>query len=288
MGLIHHCYNYRMRLWKKVKANPRETLITLASFLILVVLMKLFADFASSDQFENYVTRAGIFGPLLFILYIIFSHVFAPITGSPAVIVVASAYGVHVGMSLLYIASMISAVINFYLARKYGRPLIKKLTGEKGIKEIDRFTKLEGREALIFLRFVGFPFFDFISYAVGLTKIPFKTYMTITAIMNLFGNVLVQLLFYKVDLNSTNGIFLWFAFLGISSVICIWLIKRYLDERRKLLANTNNKGQIIVPKIKPDGVYSDVLKATKGTWGKMSSSEVTKEKKKRKLELEAS
>jgi len=186
----------------------------------------------TSDEFKEFVSGLGFYGYLIIIGYTVLSHVLAPLSGTPGVLLGAAIYGIHVGMWLLYVASMISAVINFWIARKFGRQWVIKLAGKEAMKEIDEFTKVEGKEVLVVSRLLGFSLFDFISYAAGLTNIGFKDYMLITAVGGLVVNLIIQLIFKDVDLQSEVGLVIWLGSILIAAGVFAVLIKVYLARKR--------------------------------------------------------
>ena len=119
-------------------------------------------------EVELFVNSIGTWGYLVIIIYTVFSHVFAPISGSPAVFLAVTLYGLNTGVFLLYIASLVSSTINFWISRRYGRGLVVKFVGEKSMKEIDELVAVQGKQMLLVSRLFGFSIFEFISYAAGL------------------------------------------------------------------------------------------------------------------------
>ncbi|MDZ7586625.1 MAG: VTT domain-containing protein, partial [Patescibacteria group bacterium] len=143
-------------------------------------------------------------------------------------------YGVKTGMFLLYIASLISATINFWISRKFGRKLVTKLVGEKSMREVDEFTSVEGKQILLISRLFGFPIFEFISYAAGLTNILFKEYFIITAIASIFTNVAAYLVFRNINFQSETGILVWIGSIVGAGIVFGFFIKSYLNRRRNI------------------------------------------------------
>ncbi|OGG02905.1 hypothetical protein A2W14_00105 [Candidatus Gottesmanbacteria bacterium RBG_16_37_8] len=142
-------------------------------------------------------------------------------------------YGVKTGMFLLYVASLISATINFWISRKFGRKLVTKLVGEKSMKEVDEFTSVEGKQVLIISRLFGFPIFEFISYAAGLTNISFKNYFVITAIASILTNIAAYLVFRNINFQSETGIMVWIGSIVGTGLIFGFFIKSYLKKKRE-------------------------------------------------------
>jgi uncharacterized membrane protein YdjX (TVP38/TMEM64 family) len=213
----------------------RELINFLLVFGVIYLVLKIFLiPLINSPEFIAYIKMIGLWGYLIIIFYVVLSHVFAPISGTPAIAFGVMIYGINVGMTLVYLASVISCVINFYISRRFGRDIIKNFVGSRAIKEIDRFAAVEGTNVLWICRLIGFSFFDFISYAAGLTKIKFKEYFYITAVGNLISNIAIQIIFARVNFNSEKGLFLWFGSLAVAAIIFGIYLKNYLAKNTDL------------------------------------------------------
>ncbi len=226
--------------------SAKKQLLKLALLIIgfYILARFLLLPFASSPEVERFVADIGLWGYIIVIGYTVLSHVFAPIAGSPAVFLGVTLYGPHVGMLLLYVAGLISSVINFQIANKYGRSYVRKLVGHDGMKQIDNFAAAEGREALIVSRLFGFSVFDFISYAAGLTSLKFKDYFLITALVGFIPNLVVQFLLTFVNLDSELGLTVWVASIVVAASLFGLLMKKYLGVRGK----KHNKSLLEIPK----------------------------------------
>jgi uncharacterized membrane protein YdjX (TVP38/TMEM64 family) len=229
--IVHHLlYNSEMSL-------TRKNLIQLVKWLLIVVglyiVLKLFLiPIVISEQFRQFTESLGIFGYLIVIFYTVLSHVFAPLAGTPGVVLGVTIYGIKTGMLLLYVSSLISASINFMISRKYGRRIVVKLVGEQSMKEVDDFTSVEGKQVLWLSRLFGFPIFEFISYAAGLTSISFKDYFMITAIAHSVSSVAGYLIFRNIDFQSEQGITIWIVSIVVAGVLFSYFIKSYLKTKK--------------------------------------------------------
>lgn len=189
--------------------------------------------YLSSDKFLKLVEDVHPFGPLLIILFTAISQVFAPVPGSPGVVVSFAVFGWGKTRLYVYLGSLLSAAISFYIARKFGRKWVKKFVGKKNMSEVDKFVKAEGTEALIISRIFGFTLYDYISYAAGLTLMPFKTYFLITAVFGGIVNYLYMWLFDGVDLSTPKGVALWYGFMLPLIPIFSIIINRYLKRKKR-------------------------------------------------------
>ena len=219
-----------MRISKKAAV---EVLKIAGVVVFLYILLKaILIPLIISEGFKDFTASLGFFGYFIVIGYTVLSHVFAPLAGTPGVLLGVTIYGVKTGMFLLYIASLISATINFWISKKFGRKLVTKLVGEKSMKEVDEFTSVEGKQVLIISRLFGFPIFEFISYAAGLTNISFKDYFIITAIASIFTNIAAYLVFKNINFQSETGIMIWIGSIVGAGIIFGFFIKSYLKKKR--------------------------------------------------------
>src|SRR3989338_9522682 len=103
-----------MRISKKATV---EVLKISGVVVFLYVLLKaILIPLIISEGFKDFTASLGFFGYFIVIGYTVLSHVFAPLAGTPGVLLGMTIYGVKTGMFLLYIASLISATINFWIS----------------------------------------------------------------------------------------------------------------------------------------------------------------------------
>ena len=122
-------------------------------------------------------------------------------------------------MALLYGSCLVSAIVNFWLARIYGRNLVSKLVGEKTLIRIDELSQLNEKALLVSSRILGYSFFDLISYAVGLTTISFKKYFAYTAVLTLIPFSAQYFLFSKLDFNSLQGMVIYIVSITVAAAV---------------------------------------------------------------------
>ncbi len=129
------------------------------------------------DDVRALVEPWGIWAPLG-ILALRCSSIVFPILPSTIYSVIAGALlGLWPGIITIAIADLMSCTLTFALARRWGRPLVSKLVGERWMFRVDQIseTYFEGNTFLIAaIMMTGL--FDFASYAVGLTQTPRSRY----------------------------------------------------------------------------------------------------------------
>jgi len=217
---------------KLERADIKGLLVVCILVVISVTLITLSLPYLTSDKFVNYLEGIHPFGPLVIILFTVISQVFAPMPGSPGVVVSLAVFGWSKTRFYVYIASLISATISFYISRKFGRNWVRKLVGARSMNEVDLFAKEEGSKVLIAGRLLGFSLFDYISYAAGLTTIPYKTYIIITAIFTGISHFGFMYIFRNLDFTTPKGFLIWYGSIILLFPIFTYMIKRYMDIRR--------------------------------------------------------
>lgn len=146
------------------------------------ILLNYFDGYLQKEAFQQILNSAGITAPIIYIIIYVSTLIAAPFTGYPIYIAGIGIFGITQAVILSYIASLVGATTNFYIARWWGRPIIRKLVGQKGVEKIDKLASHFGIEALVLSRLFQAFLFEWVSYAAGLTTIKFKTYICITAV----------------------------------------------------------------------------------------------------------
>ena len=134
------------------------------------------------ERIREIIIHAGFWGPLVYILLDLLTHIVAPIQGTPIMLIAFAVFGKW-AVIYTYIVVVISSFTNFWIARKLGRSFVVKLIGKEGMSKIDHIATHEGTKALIIMRFFQGWISDFVSYASGLTSIKFPVYYLISVLV---------------------------------------------------------------------------------------------------------
>ncbi len=199
--------------------------------IFLFVAVYLASQFIPENSIKNIIETAGPFGPLVIVLGILLTNVIAPLGAAPFLFAGFLAYGTTV-VFLSYIAALLASIINFWLAKKYGRILVEKLAGNEPLEKVDSFTNKYGLVTLLLLRLFLAEQHDVISYAVGLTKIKFKPYFIISVLGMIPWTLLRYFLATKMhtalDFTILSLGLAWTVILGLG---IFTLIKRFARRR---------------------------------------------------------
>lgn len=221
------------------KVTPLTNKYRMGNYAIAVVFVvtMVLAFYASSQvptqQIESFTKAIGWFGPLAVVFLLVVTQVFAPLSGTPIMIVGIRLYGYPGAMGLLYCSFLVSAAINFWLARLYGRKLVRKFVGESTLEKIDELARISEQKLLIASRILGFSFFDFVSYAVGLTKINFKKYFVYTTVFTPIPLASYYVLFSRIDFNSVEGLLLYVGSILIIGAVCARIFFKAAKRSRR-------------------------------------------------------
>ena len=215
------------------KQRAKKIVYLLLVLIALFATLRWFLPAISSEQFKTAIESAGPLGPLILIGLIILGHVFAPITGAPFALISFVVFGIVQTTIYIYIGSILSAAICFYISRRWGRDLVKKFVGEKTMGKVDQFSEKSGIKALIVARLIGFSLFEIVSYAAGLTIISFRDYMIVTLFVPLVPTTIFLIIFSQSDFSDPKAIIIWLVTIVIVGIVFTGVLyKIYTGNKR--------------------------------------------------------
>ncbi|MFA5134269.1 MAG: VTT domain-containing protein [Patescibacteria group bacterium] len=163
--------------------------------IVLIILVFTYFDtiIPEPEVIESWTNQFGAWGPLVIIGIIIAETVFAPVPGTFIPIAIGALYGVWPGVLIGWVGNVIGSVIAFWIARKLGRPVVRRIISEEKLQKYDHY--LHRRKMMIWVAyFIPLLPLDVISFVVGLSQIRFSFFFKIIAI-GFAGNQLLLTLF---------------------------------------------------------------------------------------------
>ena len=133
-------------------------------------------------EIEEWIDGFGVWGPVVYIVVFAASMLFAPLPTAPMPLVAAAVFGPALGFLYTISATAIGSTICFWVARRLGRPVLRRLTSQRALDKIDELGARLGIRLLIVLRLFPVAGVDYVSYAAGLTQMRFPTYIVISVL----------------------------------------------------------------------------------------------------------
>lgn len=219
----------KKQLLKEVIASP--------GFLILISVLFLGILFQgllleNVGKLREIISSYGFFGPLIFILLIAMSTIFAPINNFLVWLPGFYIFGPEKSIIYSFIGGLIGGLCAFLIARRFGRPVVKKIIGKNGMGRIDKLTEDLGVLALWLLMVFGVSLFDLVSYAAGLTNIRIKDFF----VAIFLGPLPLTFLTYLL-IKNTQDLIMIVSMSGLVSVIGLsisFVLLFFLHKRRKI------------------------------------------------------
>ncbi|GAB1542505.1 hypothetical protein NUACC21_51790 [Scytonema sp. NUACC21] len=130
------------------------------------------------EQVREQVAQFGIWAPVI-LFGLRFTSIIVPVLpGTAYAILAGGLFGFVQGLVVIALADLASCLFNFYIARRYGRSLVERFVGQTFIEKVDRLAQrhLE-RNFFIMIGFLMTGLFDFVAYAIGLTRTSWQSYL---------------------------------------------------------------------------------------------------------------
>ncbi|MBD1910923.1 MULTISPECIES: VTT domain-containing protein [unclassified Leptolyngbya] len=155
----------------------RKILLALLIVAVTYVGMALILRAIGLENAQQYVHRAGVWAPLVYILLCAVSLVVAPLSGSSIYVLSGALFGRADGFWLSLLGCLLGCHLNFLLSRHYGRKVIARFIGARNVIQLDRLTRqLKSQHSVFYMAMVMPLAQDIVSYAVGLTKIRYPDF----------------------------------------------------------------------------------------------------------------
>ena len=161
----------------------RYAIISLCVVVISIILIQFDVNIISDFFYDIVISlNSNSFFSLIliFILFILrsISIIIPVLPGTIFSVAAGFQFGFVQGLIVIFLADFLSCSISFLLARKLGRNYISKLLGLSQMRRVESISQhyLENNYFLMTALLMS-GFFDFVCYAIGLTKITWKRFM---------------------------------------------------------------------------------------------------------------
>ncbi len=210
-------YFYRVQLWEKI-----------THYYLL---------FTNKDQIETFINSFGSGAPLVFILIQILQVLFAPIPGEATGFIGGLLFGASKGFLYSSLGLTAGSWMIFVIGRLLGKRYVRKLIPIKQLNRFDLLVKRQGVVVLfLFFLIPGFPK-DYLCFFLGLSDLPIKVFIVITAIGRMPGTYMLSL----------QGVLVYEQMYGqFALILGLWVLValfayRYRERLYRWIERFNNK-----------------------------------------------
>jgi uncharacterized membrane protein YdjX (TVP38/TMEM64 family) len=152
--------------------GPRVFLTTTAGFLMEADVVGL----------RDYLRSFGDSAWMLTTALMVLQGIIAPLPAFPITLVNALIYGPWIGALVSWTSAQGAALICFYIARGFGRPVVEAIFPKTHLARFDKFFDEHGGMSIFAMRLLPLVGFDLVSYASGLTHVRTRYYLLATGL----------------------------------------------------------------------------------------------------------
>lgn len=158
-----------------------STVLSLLTIIVFLIYGYQLGVFTSVEAFSDYIRGFGMWAPILFIAIQIIQVIIPILPGAIACIAGVIIFGPWIGLLYNYIGICVGSIIVFMLAKRYGRRLVRGITGEKAYKKYIGWLSNGKKFDKMFSFAIFFPIApdDVLCYIAGLTKMNWKKFVMI-------------------------------------------------------------------------------------------------------------
>lgn len=175
--------NHQSKQWIRLNRNMIRILTVIGLVLTLSLAIYIYRLGYDTVMLNMHLilTKIGIWGPVLFIIIQFIQVIYPVIPGGITVVIGHIMFGPLFGFVYSFIGVTVGSILNFYLARKFGKTFVRAFVMEETYqKYYEWITKGKRFERFMAFSFAlpGFPD-DFLCMLAGLTDMTFKRFMII-------------------------------------------------------------------------------------------------------------
>ncbi len=181
-----------MKIRLDFKQAPKYLLAACLIFILVAIQQFFDIDIINNlfDEDKNIIGVNFLSAASLIFLLRSMSIVIPVLPGTYCSVIAGYLYGIKTGLTLIFFADFISCSCSFFLSRRLGRNFVRRLLGAKQMNRVEKISQ-RYLEQNIFLMtgFLMTQFFDFVCYAIGLTKVSWKKFIPALTISILISDL---------------------------------------------------------------------------------------------------
>lgn len=152
---------------KPLSADAKKSIIKLVCSTVAIVAVLVVAYFVlkafgltdfTQEEVQNYIQKAGVIAPLIYIGISFLQVTFIPIPGAVTILAGSYVFGAWLAYFYSYIGMLVGSMFAYLLGKWIGRPFVNWISGGKEKTE-EWLKKLHGKENILLFFMFLFPFF---------------------------------------------------------------------------------------------------------------------------------
>ena len=221
---------------KSIFAEKKHLLSGLIGGIVLFGSLYGAIQFIGIDTIQETIKKGGAFSPLIFILAKISTIVFAPLAGGFLYFLAGQLFGFWKGFTYTLVGDIFGGSIAFFISRRFGKKAMRYFLSEHGMRSVDDMLSHMGNwKGFIVTRLIFAGMYDLISYAAGLSKLPFWHFAFISMALSAPAIALIV----GAGLALVDRAFITLgvlALFGVASVTLTLIALRWIKKRKQSLA----------------------------------------------------
>lgn len=181
----------------------------------------------NSRELRRELLDLGVVGVLV-LAAVILSHAIVPfptelVTGAAGFV-----YGFWLALPMLLACWLASALLAYWLAERFGRPLARRLVGARRLDRAEELMARGGAATLLSLRLIPLIPYNAVCYAAGITRVPLGRYACTTLVGVLPLTILVAYLGSRLESPDFGD---WRVWALIAAFVTIVVAGQVLERR---------------------------------------------------------
>jgi uncharacterized membrane protein YdjX (TVP38/TMEM64 family) len=134
-----------------------------------------------SRELRRLLLGLGVVG-VLALAVLILSHAVVPFPSELVTGAAAYVYGFWLAVPMLLVFWLASALLAYWLAERFGRPLARRIVGQRRLTQAEEYVARGGAAPLLALRLIPIIPYNAVCYAAGITRVPLWRYSWTTVV----------------------------------------------------------------------------------------------------------
>lgn len=176
--------------------------------------------FYDVEQVRALIARAGVWGPLIFILAKASTIVVAPISGAAIYPMAGAVFGFTHGFVYVFLGDALGSAIAFWISRIFGKHIAERMMGQSDSGYLTHVLDyLDSWRGLIEARIFFSALPEAVAYAAGLSRLPFSKFFIVQVALSI--PTIALLVQFGSLMNMSDNPLVVGIFLGLSILVVL-------------------------------------------------------------------